>query len=179
MNRQPAMLLLALSAAGGLLPGCASDPRSGYSFASSFRTDVASVNVPVFRNETFARGVEVELAEAVAHEIRTRTPWKTVQNSSAQTSLSGTITGAELSRISTARDTGLVEELAYTLTIDFAWTDARTGKTLLARRSFRAAEPFVPARGTQGPINEKIEVGQAGAVQELARRIVDEMRSGW
>lgn len=179
-RRTVARLAACALLAAALFPAaCATNPHDGYSFDSSFRSGVSSVNVPVFRNDTFARGVEVELAEAIAHEIRTRTPWRVVQNSTASTALAGTITSADLSRISTARDTGLVEELAYSLTIDFSWTDSRTGKSLLARRNFRAAEPFVPAKGTDGPINERLEVGQAGAVQELARRIVDEMRSGW
>lgn len=171
-------LLIAACACTAIL-GCASDPRSGYAFESSFASGVSSVRLPVFENDTFARGIEVELAEALAHEVRTRTPWRIVQNETAQSTLTGRIVSAELARISTGRDTGLVEEQAYTLTVDFTFTDNRTGKALVERRSFRAASTFVPTRGTTGSINERIEVGQAGTVQELARRIVDQLRSGW
>jgi hypothetical protein len=181
VRRAAALAALAAPALGVLLslPGCAANPSEGYAFASSYRTDIASVSVPIFGNDTYSRGIEVQLTEAVIAEIRRATPWKIIQGSAAQTTLSGTIVSSEMAKLSTARDTGLVEELAVVLSVNFTWKDNRTGKTLVTRTSFRAAEPFVPARGTSGPINERLDVGQAGSVQEMARRIVAELRASW
>jgi hypothetical protein len=170
---------LLLAAVGGVPAGCSSDPRQGYSFETTFDHGITSVSVPMFDNQTFARGAEGELAEALAHEIRQQTPWRIVQNDTANATLSGTITSAEMAKLSTARDSGLVESLGYVLTVDFTFRDNRSGKTIVERRSFRAADAFVPTRGTTGPVNERIEVAQAGTAQALARRIVAELRVGW
>lgn len=181
MNGQSLGVLFAALAAGAALSvgGCASDPSKGYSFSSSYREDIRSISVPVFQNTTFAHGVELELTEAVIAEIKKSTPWAVTRSDGAQTTLRGAVTGSELKKISTARDSGLVEELAVTLTVDFEWKDNRTGKVLAVRRGFSAAEPFVPARGTRGAINERVETGQFATVQELAREIVAALRSAW
>lgn len=154
---------------------CATDPRQGYSFSSTFRTDVDSISIPVFQNTTFARGLEVELTEAIVAELRKSTDWTIVQEETAQTTLRGTITSSELRKLSTARNTGLVEELGVILTVDFEWKDNRTGRVLTARRGFSASEPFAPARG----IGDRIQTGQHATVQEMAHDIVAELRSGW
>ncbi len=179
--RAAAAALLAAGAVGvggGVVAGvggCSSDPREGYSFSSTFREDITSISVPVFTNTTYSRGLDVELTEAVVSELRKSTSWRIVQEETAQTTLRGTITSAELRKLSTARDSGLVEDLGVTLTVDFEWKDNRTGKVLTARRGFSATRAFAPARG----VGERIEVGQNAAVQVIARDIVAEMRSGW
>ncbi len=155
--------------------GCASDPRQGYSFSTTFRQDVESISLPIFRNTTFAHGLEVELTEAIASELRRQTRYTIVQEETAQTTLRGTLTGSELRKLSTARESGLVEELGVSLTVDFEWKDNRTGRVLVSRRAFTSTEAFAPARG----VGERIEIGQHAAVQELARGIVAEMRAGW
>lgn len=179
MRRGSARVLAVARALGACavlgLGACASDPREGYSFSSTFRSDVESISLPIFGNTTYAQGIEVELTEALASELRKQTRWKIVQEQTAHTTLRGTITGSELRKLSTARDTGLVEELGVSLTVDFEWKDNRTGKVLVARRAFSATEAFAPARG----LGERIEIGQHAAVQELARGIVAEMRGGW
>lgn len=174
-NRTAAFALWALALAPLALTGCASDPRSGYSTQSTFSRQFETISVPVFRNSTFSRGVETELTEALVAEIRQTTPYTVVQSGSPQTTLRGTITSAELRKLSTSRTTGMVEELAVVLTVDFEWKDNRSGKVLVARRNFVAAENFAPSTG----LGERIETGQHATVQELARGIVAELRSGW
>jgi hypothetical protein len=49
--------LLALVACGGaLLVGCASDPTQGYALNNTYSADVRSIQVPIFRNDTFDFG---------------------------------------------------------------------------------------------------------------------------
>lgn len=157
------------------LGACASDPSRGYSFASSYATDIATVHVPMFKNPTFHRGLEVELTDAVIKEIQRSTPWKVAGEAAAETSLGGTITDVSMRRLSANRTSGLAQELAVSITVDFDWVDVRTGRTLASRRSFTASETFVPSL----PAGERLEVGEHAAVQQLARDIVAEMRSGW
>jgi hypothetical protein len=155
--------------------GCSSNPRSGYSFASTFPTDVRSVNVPVFENYSFQTGLEADVTEAIIKEIQRGTPMRVVQSESADSKLRGVIRTAEIRRLSLDQTTGLTQELAIDITVDFDWVDLRSGKTLSARRNFSSADTFVPARQT----GERIDVGKTGAAQRLAREIVNELRSAW
>lgn len=81
----------------------------------------------------------------------------------------------DLRPLSTGRQTGMVQELSLEVVCDFTWKDNRSGKVLVAQRNFMAARSFVPANG----VGERIEIGEDAAVQQLARDIVAEMRSGW
>lgn len=173
----PARLVAALLAAGAALlsSGCAADPTRGYSFNSTFDHTVNTIAVPIFANETYASGLEVRLTEAIITEIQRTTPWRVVGSESAATTLHGSIEDVELTRLSRQRDTGLVQEQGLRLTVSFEWVDNRTGETSVSRRDFAAIASFVPHRG----VGEPIEVGERGAVRELARDIVAELRSDW
>jgi hypothetical protein len=169
------LLTLALAPLALACVACSSDPSQGYSFATAHRADVQTIAVPVFTNDTFAHGTETRLAEAIVTELRKTTPYRVTSADTAQTVLSGTITGAELLTLTQGRQTGLVEDQGVRLTVSFTWKDRRSGRTLVERRSFSAARSFVPARG----IGERLEDGQNATVQDLARAIVAELRSGW
>lgn len=161
--------------AGAVLGSCASDPRKGYAFQSTFPEGVKTVAVPVFENETFDTGVEAALTEAVIKELQRSSGLRVVQGGGADTTLRAIVTGSEMRRLSTQSETGLVQELGVTLTVDFDWRDNRSGKVLVSRRGFAAADTFVPAR----PSNERLETGRNGAVQRLAGDLVAELRSNW
>lgn len=158
-----------------VLFGCATDPTQGYSFSSTFRSDVPSVHVPIWQNLTFSRGLENDLSEAIAAEIRRGTPMAVTSAEAAASELTGTIVSTELKRLTTSSQTGLVEQLGVVVLVDFQWRESRTGRVLVARRSFSGAGSFTPAQG----VSERLERGQRSAVQELARAIVNEMRSGF
>ncbi len=166
------VVVLALSVG---FAGCASDPTQGYSTASVFPTSVSTVAVPIFENRSFVRDVEFELTDALIKEIESRTPYKVVPASRADTILSGQIRRVELDQLSKSPLTGLSEEVIVSVTIDFQWKDQRTGRTLVERGSFTGHGLFVPSR----PSSEPIELGEFAAVQQLARDIVAEMRSQW
>lgn len=167
---------LTLIALAGLVPAsCASDPSEGYAFTSAHDSGITSVYVPTFRNNTYAHGIEVDLTDAIIKEIKATTPWRVASESDAQTSLTGSIVDARMQPLSLGRNTGLVQEQAVTLVIQFDFKDVRTGKVLTSRRNFSSTEAFVPAYGVQ----ERLEVGQHATVQDLARSVVAELRSGW
>jgi hypothetical protein len=169
-----------LTACVASLPlGCATDPRDGYSTTPTYPAGVATVAVPIFRNTTPTPGLEQMLTEAVIKQIQSTTPMRVVQDSArgsqADSTLTARITKAELRRLSVETSTGLVQEVAVLITVDFAWRDARTGKTLVERKNFTASDSFVPSR----PTGERIELGQRGATQRLAQDIVHELRGAW
>ena len=170
-----ALLCAALAGAASVFSGCSSDPTQGYAVTRAYRNDIQTVAVPVFNNVTFARGMEVRLTESVIGEIRRQTPWKVADPSSAQTTLTGTITSSEMRVNSLGQSSGLVEDQVVIVNIDFEWKDNRTGKVLVARRQFQAVQSFVPAQN----VLERVELAQNATVQELARDLVAELRSSW
>ena len=160
----------------GAVSGCSSDPRSGYAFTGGgYDKSIQTVAAPVWDNVTFYHGLEAELTDAIAKEIHRTTPWRTLRSGEAQTILTGTITDVSLRRLSSTRPTGLGEEVAVEMTVDYEWKDNRTGKTLLVRRGFKGVRSFVPSLG----VGERIDVAESGAVQEVARGVVASLRSGF
>lgn len=159
----------------GFVAACSSDPTQGYAFRPARQAGIRTVTVPIFDNNSYFHGIENELTEAIVKEIQRETPWVVVTGASAQSTLSGTITDGRLQPLSTSSVTGMVMEQGVELSVDFEWRDARTGEVLIARKGFKTMQSFVAARGT----GERIDLGQHAAVQELARSIVNELRSSW
>lgn len=157
------------------LSACSSDPTKGYSTASTYDQSVRSIAVPMFDNTTFNIGQEAYLTEAIIKELRTSTPWIVTSPGNAETTLSGSIVRSDLIPYSRESEIGLVQEVGVRFTVDFEWVDNRTGKTLVARRNYSAAESFVPSL----PSGERLAVGEQATIQELARDIVSELRSNW
>jgi len=154
---------------------CCSSTSTGYSFGSGHRTDIQTVAVPIFDNRTFNHGLEIELTEAVIKEIHRVTPWRVAASDNAETVLSGVVTAATIRKLSNQRETGLLQEGAVDLSVNFEWKSTADGKVLVSRKNFRAAKPFVPARGAQ----ERLEVGQISAIDQMAKDIVAELRGSW
>lgn len=157
------------------LSACTTDPNKGYSFNSTYDESIRTVAVPVFNNSTFEAGLDAQLTEAIIKEIQRTTKWTVVSTGTADATLSGTLTSADLGTLSRAPFTGLTQEQIVTLRIDFEFKDNRSGQVISSRRNFAASETFIPSNG----VSERIGVGQQNAVQTLARDVVHELRSGW
>jgi hypothetical protein len=168
-----ASLLLGFIAA--FLCSCASDPTQGYSFSNTFPKNIKSVTIPVFDNYSFNPGLEVQLTEAVIKEVQRSSGIRVTTAEQADSRLHGVIQKVQMRHLSVEHTTGLVQEEAVQLTVDFEWKDNRTGKTLVARKNFAGSDTFVPSL----PVGERLEVGEEAAIQRLARDIVTEMRSAW
>lgn len=155
--------------------GCATDPSQGYSFQSVYDKSIQTVAIPIFKNETTSRGLEVQLTESIIKELQARTPWHLASTDRADTTLVGVITSTRLSVLSDDPQTGLVQEQAVRITIRFEWRDNRSGDILLARDGYAASAVFSPARN----VGDRLEVGQRSALEELASDVVSDMRSSW
>ncbi len=158
-----------------LAGGCASNPSEGYAFGWTHSSDVRSIAVPMFDNNTFSTGTEFELTEAIISEIQRSTPWVVVAPERADTTLAGVLARESATTLSTTPGVGLVQENALTMTVDFTWRDNRSGEVLVSRKSFSAVGTYIPARGT----GERREIAQRQAIRELARDIVAELRADW
>lgn len=147
----------------------------GYSTKELFPQQYTTIASPSFENRTFYRGMEFELAEALAKQIESRTPYKIVAPGAAQTILEGTITNVEQTRLSRRRPGGMPQEVEVTVTADFVWKDLTSGEVLADRRGFVSVGRYVPTAG----INEPFEVAQHQALQQMAADIVSALRSDW
>jgi hypothetical protein len=175
LTRTVVLGALALLGAVIGLVGCAKDPRLGYAATSTYDSSVSSISVPIFRNLTATPGMEQLLTDSVIKQIQGNTPMRVVQSGQAASTLSGVITDVRMRRISSNNVTGLVQELAVQITVDFEWRDNRSGEVIKARRNFSAADSFVPSR----PSGETLELGENAAAQRLARDLVNELRGAW
>ena len=155
--------------------GCANDPTEGYAAVTPYSQAFQTVAIPIIENETFARGIEFELTDALIKEIHARTPYRVTDQSRADTILLGRIHDVDLEQLSKSRLTGLGEEVIVAVTIDFQWRDLRTDQPLVAREDFTGTGLFVPSR----PTGERIELGRMAVVQQLARDIVSELQASW
>lgn len=172
---RPASLVICL-ALTCLVGGCSGGGGGGgYTFDSPYREDVRTIAVPIFDNATFAHGAEGELTDAIIKEIHRTTPWRVTALDRADTSLRGTITDANLRKLTTNSDSGLVESMALQLTVSFEWKLVESGEVLVSRRNFRAGEIFVPASRAA----ERLDFGESASIDQMARDIVASLRSSW
>jgi len=175
-SRTGALMLLTLAAGFAPLGGCAISASEGYVFDTGYRKDIRSVSTPVFENRTFEHGVEARLAEALAKELNRVTPYAVTSSASdADSSITGVIKAVHRRQLSINRDSGLGQEMAMEIVIDFQWRDNRTGKTILARRNFRGAGTYIPTPGA----SERTRIGEEGAVASVVEGIVAELRADW
>lgn len=158
------------------LLGCADGAGPfGYHSEPPFSTDVATVAVPIFENQTFERGVEYELTEALIKEIELRTPYKVVREGTADTVIEGEVVSANRRLFSRTPDAAMPQEAQFAVTARFQWKDLRSGEVLARRGRISGSGEYVPTRAA----GETYETAQHGAVSELARDIVAVMRSDW
>jgi hypothetical protein len=173
MIRLPFKLAFLLSSL--LLAGCTTGSSTGYHFSENYDDSIKTIAIPIFQNETLERGLELQLAESLNKQIRTRTPWSLTKSDRADTSLVGVITSHNLASLSRIPGVGLAQEQTVSITVRFEWRDNRTGDIIIARSGFSATSTFVPQRA----IGERLEHGEREAIEELATDIVSQLRQSW
>jgi hypothetical protein len=113
-----------------LLPAC--EPGGhftflGYTTLPNYNTEIRTVRVPIFKNETVYRGMEFQLTEAVIREIELKTPFKVVTaGCPADTELTGKIITYTKSVV-IPNQLNEVREMETTLAVEVVWRDLRPG----------------------------------------------------
>jgi hypothetical protein len=169
--------LLFAAVLAGLAAGCSDDPTKGYSTAGLHRDDVESVAVPIWKraNPVYRREIETRLTEALVKRIQLDTPYKVTDKSKADTILEGTLVNITQRVMSFNPDTGSPRDIEVQLTVDYKWTDLRTGEVLVEKKGFRAAAVYYPPE----PLSEDFFEGSEDAVNRLAEQIVETMERPW
>lgn len=157
-----------------LVTGC------GYRAGNVYGPEVRTVDVPIFQNDTFRRGLEYQVTEAVHREIQTHTPFRLAKGREADTRLTGRIVDVRKNVLGETRQDD-PRELQLSLMVRVTWEDLRTGQ-LLAQQEVPLQPQSIP---TIGQAELAPEVGQSlatatqDATERLARQIVHMMETPW
>ena len=151
------------------LAGCA-----GYSNTSLYPKDISTVYVEMFDNQSFRRGIEFELTDALAKRIESQTPYKIVSNRDrADTVISGQIVQVKESVLTTERQIGRAMEKNVELRAVVSWKNLRTGELLIDNKTINASASYSEWQ------SQSFEYGSTLAANSLAARIVEQMESKW
>jgi hypothetical protein len=167
----------------------------GYTTKPNYDTSIHTVRVPIFKNNTFWRGLEFDLTRAVIREIESKTPFKVVgEGCTADTELTGTIVLFSKNIINRTQYNE-VREGETTLGVEVYWRDLRTGQILSVPRPPNGPPPLptdTPPGGLPPPrvlvqslghyipeIGQSVTTAQQENVNKLAVQIVSMMEIPW
>ena len=154
------------------LSGC--DGMMGYSNESLFPENVDSVCLKMFDNQSFRRGVEYDLSDALAKRIEVETPYKIVSNANrADTVISGQILSIGEYALSVDREVGSVLEKEVELRAVVDWKNLKTGQLLIDHQEVRASASYSPYQ------MQDFKYASSLAANNLARKIVELMERKW
>ncbi|MBN2136733.1 MAG: LptE family protein [Sedimentisphaerales bacterium] len=153
------------------LSGCG---MFGYSDDSLFPRDVATVRLEMFENQTFRRGTEYELSDALAKRIEADTPYKIVTSDHrADTVISGRITNISESGLSVERELGGILEREVEVQAVVNWKNLKTGQYLVENKTVKAAASYTSYQ------NQDFKYASALAANKLAEKIIELMETEW
>jgi len=154
------------------LCGCAE--MSGYSDEPLFPQNVSSVCLEMFDNQTFRRGVEYELSDALAKRIEVDTPYKLVSSlDRADTVIGGQIISMEIFELSTEREIGRVLEQELELRAMVNWKNLKTGELLIDNQLVSASASYSTYQ------MQDFKYASTLAANNLAQKIVELMEEKW
>ena len=163
------VLWITVAAVCFCLAGC-----GGYSNESLYPDEVGTVYVEMFENESFNRGAEYELTDALAKRIEAQTPYKIVSNRDrADTVLSGRIVSVGQSVLTVERQTGRALEKDVELRAVVSWKNLKTGKLLIDNKTVDAMASYSEWQ------NQGTTYASSLAANKLARKIVELMEKEW
>ncbi|MBN1973174.1 MAG: hypothetical protein JW787_06015 [Sedimentisphaerales bacterium] len=147
---------------------------SGYSSESIYPDDVKTVCLKMFDNQTFRRGVEYELSDALAKRIEAETPYKIVSSQDyADTVISGQIKYIGEFVLTTERQSGHVLEKEVELRAVVNWKNLKTGELLIENRTINASASYSEYQ------QQDFKYGSNLAANNLAQNIVELMEKKW
>ena len=157
-----------------ILAFCGCAEMNGYSNESLYPKDVSSVCLEMFDNQSFRRGVEYKLSEALAKRIEAATPYKIISSKDrADTVISGQIVQVSELVLSVERETGRPLERELLLKAVVNWKNLKTGRLLIDNKSVTAEATYSDYQ------NQDFSYASALAANNLARKIVELMEVEW
>ena len=144
----------------------------GYSSKSLLRSNVRSIYIPVFDNNTYRRGFEFDLTKAVRDQILLRTRLNIVDRGEADSILFGKITSVNEGVLIEDTQDNIVES-HVSIGIEIRWVDTRTGRTIVERKDINRSAEFIVRR------NETLSSASNETFVKIAQGIVETMEEDW
>lgn len=141
------------------VPACTALPNGhfslfGYSTQPNYDTSIRTVFVPQFKNESFYKGLEVDLTRAIVREIEAKTPYRIVScREDADTELTGKVINLTKSML-LSNQLNEIRQGQTILSVELVWQDLRPGnggKVLSQPGSARPPDPFAPPPDPNAP----------------------------
>ncbi len=168
-NLELTIIYLIIISAILTIAGC-----SGYQNSSLYPKDVSTIYVEMFDNQSFKRGIEFQLTDALAKRIEAQTRYKIVSNrDKADTLISGQLTGVRESVLTTERQIGRALEKSVELRAIVSWKNLKTGELLMDNKLISASASYSEWQ------SQSFAYGSTLAANTLAMRIVEQMESKW
>jgi len=147
---------------------------SGYSSEPIFPQGINSVCLDMFENQSFRRGVEYELTDALAKRIEADTPYKIISSKDrADSVITGRIVSIDESILTTEREIGRALEKEVRLTAVVTWKNLKTGELLINNHTV-ASEATYSDYQMQG-----FTYASTLAANNMAQNIVELMEIKW
>jgi len=151
-----------------LLQGC-----TGYSNSFLHRQDISTVYVEMFDTDSFYRGYEYTLTDAICKHIEARSPYKIVSDRDlAESVLSGSMKIGQ-AVLSGERETGMPLERETSVAVTITWKNLKTGQLLIDRQTVYGSAGY----STQ--LGQSFDYAIARSVNEAAQRVVESMEQPW
>ena len=159
---------------------CLAVSGCGYMIGPAHDLELTTISVPIFRNETFRRGLEHPLTEAVQKEIQKRTAMRIVHGTEAQTRLTGTIIDAGKTVLGENQFDD-PRELQLGMTVRVKWEDLRTGKVISQQDvTLDSGTVTLFTQTNFAPeVGHSLATAVQDSVEQTARRVVDMMDAPW
>ena len=128
----------------------------------------------MFDNQTFRRGVESDLSEALAKRIEADTPYKIVSSQDyADSVISGQILTIGEAALTIERQTGHVLEKEVDIQAVVNWKNLKTGELLIDNRTVGSSASYSEYQ------QQDFKYGSSLAANNLAQNIVELMEKNW
>jgi hypothetical protein len=157
--------LIFFALAATLFSGC------GYHMGSLASHDVSNIHIAMFDNDSFRRGLEVDLTNALVQEITRRMQLRVVEREGASSLLTGKIVSVR-ERVLTHDAENNVLSKEITIAVDFEWRNLRSGRILASDVRLSAPAQLTIVAG------ESVGQATADSLHTIAELIVDRMEEG-
>ena len=166
-------MLAALAAVFAPIAGCGEGGLEGYANDWLYPQDVQTV-YEMFDTQSFRRGHEYVLTDAICKRIESETPYKIVSDrDAAETVLSGQLGAIRSSVLARDRFSGRSLENEAQVIVTVSWKNLETGELLINGEKANASATYSSQLGQDFDYAAKVAVNRA------AERVVELMQTKW
>jgi len=151
-----------------VLAGC-----RGYSNSWLHRQDVDTVYVEMFDTDSFRRGYEFKLTDAICKRIEAQTPYKIVSDRSVADTILGGSMSVGVGVLAGERWTGRPLENEALISVTVTWKNLKTGQVLVDNETVYGSTSYSPQMG------QTVDYSVNQAVNKAAQKVVELMEQPW